>query len=154
MAIVFFFCKCAILCLLAFFGCPYRQLHLPQHHFRNVAGGFTKHGDGFDGVEVIHSGEILPAVITTGLNSTASKEHKTDRAFERAFQPDIRIQFVQLFEQASILYGKKLLTVILEIVIHGNFGDLYQVMLKAAMLVQSSEVILQSVQRFGAITLF
>ena len=75
--------------------------HFTDDHLRNIADCGTEHGDNLHGVEVKEVAEILPVKILSRLIPRTGERHKSDAAFQRGFQPCLKVCVIQLLQKAA-----------------------------------------------------
>ena len=92
---------------------------LPQPHFRDVAGGDAQGVDGGGRVEFVHMGELIGRKILVCPQAEAGHQHICHTDLQRVPVENLKVQIVQLLQQAVFPALPQVLQVVREVVRHG-----------------------------------
>ena len=111
-----FFTVCKKLIPLGLHDCA---ADLPQPHLRDVAGGDAQGVDGGGRVEFVHMGELIGRKILVCRQAEAGHQHICHTDLQRVPVENLKVQIVQLLQQAVLPALPQVLQVIRDVVRYG-----------------------------------
>ena len=111
-----FFTVCKKLIPLSLHDCA---ADLPQPHLRDVAGGDAQGVDGGGRVEFVHMGELIGRKILVCRQAEAGHQHICHTDLQRVPVENLKVQIVQLLQQAVLPALPQVLQVIRDVVRYG-----------------------------------
>ena len=111
-----FFTVCKKLIPLSLHDCA---ADLPQPHLRDVAGGDAQGVDGGGRVEFVHMGELIGRKILVCRQAEAGHQHICHTDLQRVPVENLKVQIVQLLQQAVLPALPQVLQVIRDVVCYG-----------------------------------
>lgn len=122
----FLFCKAVILQIFVPLLLHDSGGDLPQRHFRNITGGSAQNGDRFWRVKIDDIGKIVLRKMLPCVDAAARHQHICDAVFKQVFQPFLRVEVIQFFQQAAVFDFAKVGIVITEIVLCKHLSRLQE----------------------------
>ena len=96
-----------------------RAADLPQAHLRDVAGGDAQGVDGGRCVEFVDMGELIGRKIVVCLQAETGQQHIGHADLQRVPVENLKVQIVQLLQQAVLAALPQVLQVVRKVVRHG-----------------------------------
>lgn len=96
-----------------------RAADLPQAHLRDVAGGDAQGVDGGWCVEFVDMGELIGRKIVVCLQAETGQQHIGHADLQRVPVENLKVQIVQLLQQAVLAALPQVLQVVRKVVRHG-----------------------------------